>query len=39
MMIKKSWNLIGQEAHQATSNKTGSLRCYIPLMIMLMQKI
>ena len=34
-MIKEYWNLIGQKAHLA---KSGSLKCYLPLMNNCMQK-
>ena len=38
-MIKKSCNLIGQEAHLATSNNSASLRYYLPLKTISMHKI
>ena len=39
LLIKESCNLIGQETQLATPNQKGSLRCYLLLMIISMQKI
>ena len=37
-MIKKSWNLIGEEAHWPHVTKRGSLKCHLLLMIISVQK-
>ena len=38
-MIKESWNLTGSNSHLATLNKSSSLKYYLLLMIISMQKI
>ena len=38
LLIKEYRNLIRQDAHQATSSKSGSLKCYLPLIDISMQK-
>ena len=39
LMITESWNLIEPKAHLATLNKSVSLKCYVPLIIISMQEI
>ena len=39
LMITESWNLIEPKTHLATLNKSVSLKCYVPLIIISMQEI